>query len=304
MMITGERSHDPPKMLCFQAKGLLSDETLESLKKSTEGASCFHQKTVNLSGKRTEPFLMNLGPNIFSAFFIGLDVCTAGDRNSAKVGNYGKRASTGKGPEKPSCSASGYWGSYRYRTVSRIGAVYSSGGSVYFIGLYDYWGHMFFVMRALGELLLSDLRHHSFVDFVYDYMGEQAAFITGWTYWFCWISLAMADLTAVGMYVQYWLPSVPQWIPSFIALFVLVVMNLSAVKYFGEMEFWFALIKVIAILGLIGVGLFMIVSGFHTPAGTVSFSNLWAYGGWFPNGAGGFILSFQWWFLLLQVLNW
>lgn len=151
----------------------------------------------------------------------------------------------------------------------------------------------FFVMRALGELLLSDLRHHSFVDFVYDYMGEQAAFITGWTYWFCWISLAMADLTAVGMYVQYWLPSVPQWIPSFIALFVLVVMNLSAVKYFGEMEFWFALIKVIAILGLIGVGLFMIVSGFHTPAGTVSFSNLWAYGGWFPNGAGGFILSFQ-----------
>lgn len=162
----------------------------------------------------------------------------------------------------------------------------------------------FFVMRALGELLLSDLRHHSFVDFVYDYMGEQAAFITGWTYWFCWISLAMADLTAVGMYVQYWLPSVPQWIPSFIALFVLVVMNLSAVKYFGEMEFWFALIKVIAILGLIGVGLFMIVSGFHTPAGTVSFSNLWAYGGWFPNGAGGFILSFQWWFLLLQVLNW
>ena len=53
-------------------------------------------------------------------------------------------------------------------------------------------------MRALGELLLSNLNHHSFIDFVEDYLGDRAAFITGWTYWFCWLSLAMADLTAVG----------------------------------------------------------------------------------------------------------
>ena len=128
--------------------------------------------------------------------------------------------------------------------------------------------------------------------------------LLGWTYWFCWISLAMADLTAVGMYVQYWLPSVPQWIPSFIALFVLVVMNLSAVKYFGEMEFWFALIKVIAILGLIGVGLFMIVSGFHTPAGTVSFLIYGLTADGFPMEPGDLYYPFKWWFLLLQVLNW
>ncbi len=151
----------------------------------------------------------------------------------------------------------------------------------------------FFVMRALGELLLSDLGHHSFVDFVCEYMGNRAAFITGWTYWFCWVSLAMADLTAVGLYVQYWLPFVPQWIPSFIALLVLLSMNLAAVKYFGEMEFWFALIKVIAILALIGVGVFMVATGFSTNAGIVSFANLWNNGGWFPNGAEGFILSFQ-----------
>ncbi|MDQ0204181.1 amino acid permease [Pectinatus haikarae] len=151
----------------------------------------------------------------------------------------------------------------------------------------------FWVMRALGELLLSNLNYHSFVDFVYEYMGDRAAFITGWTYWFCWISLAMADLTAAGLYIQYWLPSVGQWVPSFIVLVVLLIMNLTAVKMFGEMEFWFALIKVAAILTLIVVGAVMIFKGFSTDIGESGFSNLWNNGGWFPNGISGFILSFQ-----------
>ncbi|MEQ8199644.1 MAG: amino acid permease [Clostridiaceae bacterium] len=151
----------------------------------------------------------------------------------------------------------------------------------------------FFIMRALGELLLSNLKYHSFVDFVYDYLGDRAAFITGWTYWFCWISLAMADLTATGMYIQYWFPGIPQWVPSLTILVILLIMNLTAVRLFGEMEFWFALIKVVAILSLIVIGIFMIITGFSTNAGTAGFANLWSHGGWFPNGAGGFILSFQ-----------
>ncbi|WP_160690994.1 amino acid permease [Clostridium sp. C2-6-12] len=151
----------------------------------------------------------------------------------------------------------------------------------------------FFIMRALGELLLSNLNYHSFVDFVYDYLGNGAAFVTGWTYWFCWISVGMADLTAAGLYIQYWLPSVPQWIPSLIVLIILLVMNMAAVKLFGEMEFWFALIKVVAILSLIIIGTFMIIRGFSTDAGTSSFTNLWSHGGLFPNGLSGFILSFQ-----------
>ena len=151
----------------------------------------------------------------------------------------------------------------------------------------------FFIMRALGELLLSNTGHHSFVDFVEEYLGDRAAFITGWTYWFCWLSLAMADLTAVGQYMQFWIPWLPQWIPALIVLIILLIMNLTAVKHFGEMEFWFALIKVIAILSLIIIGGFMIVTGFSTDAGPSSFANLWNYGGWFPNGIGGFILSFQ-----------
>lgn len=151
----------------------------------------------------------------------------------------------------------------------------------------------FFIMRALGELLLSNLDHHSFIDFVEEYLGDRAAFITGWTYWFCWLSLAMADLTAVGLYMQYWIPWMPQWIPALVVLAVLLVMNLTAVKHFGEMEFWFALIKVIAIVSLIIIGLIMILTGFTTNAGAAAFANLWNYGGWFPNGTMGFILSFQ-----------
>lgn len=148
-------------------------------------------------------------------------------------------------------------------------------------------------MRALGELLLSNLNYHSFVDFVRDYLGEMPAFITGWTYWFCWISITMADLTAVGLYTQYWFPNVPQWMPGLICLVVLLIMNLATVKLFGEMEFWFALIKVMAILSLIVVGLFLIFKGFATSSGTASFTNLWSHGGMFPNGMNGFILSFQ-----------
>ncbi|MEC0127831.1 amino acid permease [Paenibacillus pabuli] len=152
---------------------------------------------------------------------------------------------------------------------------------------------LFLIMRALGELLLSNLQYHSFVDFVRDYLGNMAAFITGWTYWFCWISIAMADITAVGLYTQFWFPHVPQWMPGLIALVILLIMNLATVKLFGEMEFWFALIKVVAILALIVVGLFMIFKGFTTDQGPASFTNLWSYGGWFPNGMHGFLISFQ-----------
>lgn len=151
----------------------------------------------------------------------------------------------------------------------------------------------FLIMRALGELLLSNLEYHSFVDFVNDYFGKKAAFVTGWTYWFCWISIAMADLTAIGMYTKLWFPHVPQWLPGLIALIVLLIMNLATVKLFGEMEFWFALVKVIAIIALIIIGFIMIVKGFSTDAGPSSFTNLWNHGGMFPNGMNGFILSFQ-----------
>lgn len=151
----------------------------------------------------------------------------------------------------------------------------------------------FLMMRALGELLLSNTNYHTFVEFIQEYMGDKIAFITGWTYWFCWVSVAMADITAVGMYVQFWLPHIPLWVPSAVVLVLLVLMNLFTVRLFGELEFWFALIKVAAIVALILVGLYFIIQGHPTTNGVAAFSNIWSYGGWFPKGISGFIQSFQ-----------
>ncbi len=150
----------------------------------------------------------------------------------------------------------------------------------------------FFVMRALGELLLSNAGYQSFTDFAVDYIGPWAGFVTGWTYWFCWIMTAMADIIAVGMYVQYWF-DIPQWVPALICLIILLGLNLLTVKLFGELEFWFAIIKVITILALIVIGVVLLVIGFKTDAGTVSIQNLWQHGGFFPNGISGFLFSFQ-----------
>ncbi len=151
---------------------------------------------------------------------------------------------------------------------------------------------LFFVMRALGEMLLSNAGYQSFTDFASDYIGNWAGYVTGWTYWFCWIMTAMADIIAVGVYVRYWF-DIPQWIPAIACLVILLALNLLTVKLFGELEFWFAIIKVITIIALIVIGIVMIVTGFQTDTGYVSVSNLWEHGGFFPNGIAGFLFAFQ-----------
>ncbi len=154
---------------------------------------------------------------------------------------------------------------------------------------------LFFVMRALGELLLSNAGYTSFTDFASEYIGPWAGYVTGWTYWFCWIMTAMADIIAVGgVYAQYWFDIPPQWVPAIGCLVLLLLLNLLTVKLFGELEFWFAIIKVITIVALIIIGLIMLVTGFQTSSGTVSLENLWAHGGgMFPNGIYGFLMAFQ-----------
>lgn len=152
---------------------------------------------------------------------------------------------------------------------------------------------LFFVMRALGELLIYKSSTGSFIDFAEEFIGPWAGFITGWTYWFCWIATGIAEITAVGMYVKFWLPSVPQWIPALICVLVLLLINMATVKAFGEIEFWFALIKIIAIIALIVIGFVLVFMGFKSHETTATFTNLWEYGGFFPNGASGFLLAFQ-----------
>lgn len=153
---------------------------------------------------------------------------------------------------------------------------------------------LFFVMRAMGELLLSNLEYKSFIDFCTDLLGPWAGFFCGWTYWFCWIITAIADVIAIAAYAQFWFPGLAPWIPAVLCVLLLLSLNLATVRMFGEMEFWFALIKIVAICALIVTGFGLVAWGFHSPAGNqASFSNLWNDGGFFPKGLGGFFAGFQ-----------
>ncbi|WP_423932766.1 D-serine/D-alanine/glycine transporter [Comamonas sp. 23] len=153
---------------------------------------------------------------------------------------------------------------------------------------------LFFVMRAMGELLLSNLHYKSFIDFSDDLLGPWAGFFTGWTYWFCWIITGIADVIAISAYAQFWWPDLPQWAPAIACVAVLLSLNLLTVKLFGEVEFWFAMIKIVAIVALVGTGLYMVSTGFSSPAGRqANIANLWNDGGLFPHGAMGFFAGFQ-----------
>ncbi|MBV8457658.1 MAG: amino acid permease, partial [Acetobacteraceae bacterium] len=118
-------------------------------------------------------------------------------------------------------------------------------------------------------------------------------FATGWSYWFMWVVTGMAEITAVGVYFHYWFPDLPQWIPALGALGVLYGVNLIAVGLFGELEFWFALVKVAAIVALLVIGLVVIIFGVGELGHTASFSNLWTHGGFFPTGVLGVVLTLQ-----------
>ena len=153
---------------------------------------------------------------------------------------------------------------------------------------------LFFVMRAMGELLLSNLNYKSLRDAVSDILGPTAGFICGWTYWFCWIVTGMADVVAITGYTQYWWPDIALWIPGALTILLLLGLNLVAVRLFGELEFWFAIIKLVAITALILVGAVMVISRFQSPDGDIAaVSNLIDHGGFFPNGITGFLAGFQ-----------
>ncbi|MCG2575005.1 amino acid permease [Acinetobacter sp. ME22] len=159
---------------------------------------------------------------------------------------------------------------------------------------------VFFLMRALGELLLSNLQYKSFVDMSYDLIGPKAGFYVGWTYWVGWVLTGMADLTAVINYLSFWLPPDMQFTPGGQALIsagcvlFLMLLNLMTVRLFGETEFWFAIVKIVAIIALIFAGAYMIFTHYQSPNGDVAaLSNIWSHGGIFPKGFEGFLAGFQ-----------
>src|SRR5579864_8155122 len=152
---------------------------------------------------------------------------------------------------------------------------------------------IFFIMRALGELLIYRPVAGSFATYAEEFVGPFAGFVTGWSYWFMWIVTAMAELTAIGIYVRFWLPEVPQWLPGLCALALLWGTNTLAVRVYGELEFWFALLKVVTIVTLIVSGLAVIIFKLGALGPTASFANLSSHGGFLPFGLLGVLLTLQ-----------
>ena len=152
---------------------------------------------------------------------------------------------------------------------------------------------LFAFMRALGELLLSNSKFNSFVDIANEYLGPFGGFVIGWTYWVCWIVSSMSDLTAMGQYFAYWYPQVPHWLTVLFIVLILISFNLLGARLFGELEFWFSIIKVVTIITMVIVGLVLIFLSFKTEYGHASFGNLIHHGGMFPHGVSGFLMSFQ-----------
>ncbi|WP_338675606.1 amino acid permease [Streptomyces sp. SCSIO 30461] len=153
----------------------------------------------------------------------------------------------------------------------------------------------FFVVRALGELVLYRPSSGAFVSYAREFMGEKGAYTAGWLYFLNWSTTAVADITAAATYAHFWsmFSDIPQWVLALIALAVVLAANLISVKYFGEMEFWFAIIKVAALVIFMLVGIYLVATqheiGGHTPGLATITDN----GGIFPNGMMPMLLLIQ-----------
>ncbi|MDN6793258.1 amino acid permease, partial [Acidipropionibacterium jensenii] len=144
----------------------------------------------------------------------------------------------------------------------------------------------FIMVRALGELSIHRPSSGAFVSYAREFMGEKGAYITGWLFFLDWATSVMADITAVALYLHFWtfFQPVPQWVLAMIALAVVFTLNMFSVKYFGEAEFWFAAIKVTAIVAFMAVAIWAIVTGHAVGKDHAGLANLTQHGGFFPLG--------------------
>ncbi|GAA1363122.1 amino acid permease [Streptomyces beijiangensis] len=153
----------------------------------------------------------------------------------------------------------------------------------------------FFVVRALGELVLYRPSSGAFVSYAREFMGEKGAYSAGWLYFLNWSTTAVADITAAATYAHFWsmFSSVPQWVCALVALAVVLTANLISVKYFGEMEFWFSIIKVAALVAFMCVGIYLIVTQHAVDGHTPGFASISDHGGLFPSGVMPMLLVIQ-----------
>lgn len=151
----------------------------------------------------------------------------------------------------------------------------------------------FIIMRALGEMSVHNPQSGSFSRYAQDYLGPMAGYITGWTYCFEILIVAIADVTAFGIYMGVWFPDVPQWTWVLSVVLIIGAINLVSVKVFGELEFWFSFFKVLTIIIMIVAGFGIIFWGIGNGGQATGIHNLWSNGGFFSQGIMGTILSLQ-----------
>ena len=144
----------------------------------------------------------------------------------------------------------------------------------------------FLILRALGELVMYRPTSGSFVSYAREFLGERGSFVAGWMYYLNWAMTGIVDITAVALYMRYWgtFADVPQWVFALGALAFVGAMNMVAVKWFGEMEFWFSLVKVGALVLFLLIGLFLLVSGHGVSGQPPGLHLISENGGLFPHG--------------------
>jgi L-asparagine permease len=144
----------------------------------------------------------------------------------------------------------------------------------------------FLILRALGELVMYRPTSGSFVSYAREFLGERGSFVAGWMYYLNWAMTGIVDITAVALYMRYWgtFADVPQWVFALGALAFVGAMNMVAVKWFGEMEFWFSLVKVGALVLFLLIGLFLLVSGHGVSGQAPGLHLISENGGIFPHG--------------------
>ncbi|AUI72102.1 amino acid permease [Companilactobacillus alimentarius] len=150
---------------------------------------------------------------------------------------------------------------------------------------------LYMVMRALGEMLYVDPSTGSFAKYATEYLHPVVGFLTAWSNVFQYLVVGISEVIAVGTYLEFWFPTMPKWIAGVVVVVTLCLANLSSVKAYGELEFWFALIKVLTIIMMIILGFFVIVFGVGNHGHPVGISNLWTHGGFFTGGLKGFIFA-------------
>ncbi|MDH6223352.1 L-asparagine permease [Streptomyces sp. MJP52] len=153
----------------------------------------------------------------------------------------------------------------------------------------------FFVVRALGELVVYRPSSGSFVSYAREFLGEKGAYVAGWMYFVNWSTTGIADITAVALYTHYWsmFSDIPQWVLALAALAVVLMVNLISVKYFGEMEFWFAIVKVATLVVFMLVGVFLLVTQSDVGGTTPGLSVITDNGGFLPHGVLPVVLVMQ-----------